>query len=122
MAQEPHVSIVVPVRNAERTIDKTLSYLMELDYPAGRLELILADGGSTDATVELIRRRQQEHPNIRLVEVADCKTPGHARNAALKVAKGEFILFTDGDCAPSRDWVRRIIEPFAMDPQIGGVE
>jgi GT2 family glycosyltransferase len=121
MAQEPYVSIIVPVRDAERTMDKTLSYLMELDYPADRLEVILADGGSRDATLDLIRKRQQEHPNIHLVEVANCRTPGHARNAALKVAKGEFILFTDGDCAPNRDWVRRIIEPFAMDERIGCV-
>lgn len=121
MDQEPKVSIIVPVRNAERTVDKTLSHLTDLDYPADRTELILADGGSTDATVDVVRRWQQRHPQLRLVEVAGCRTPGEARNAALGVATGEYVLFTDGDCAPDRDWVRRILEPFFRDERIGGV-
>lgn len=121
MAQKPRITVVVPVRNAERTMDKTLFYLTALDYPADRLELILADGGSSDATVAVIRRWQRLHPQIKLVEVPDCQSPGHARNAALREATGEFILFTDGDCAPNPDWVRRILEPFFMDGRIGGV-
>ena len=121
MTSEPFVSIIVPVRNAERTIDKTLSYLTALDYPADRLEMIVADGGSTDATIPIIREWQQRHPCIKLVQIAECRSPGHARNAALRVAIGEFILFTDGDCAPNPDWVRRILEPFFADPKVGGV-
>ncbi len=117
----PEITVVVPVRNAERTVDKTLSYLTALDYPADRLELILADGGSSDATVAVIRRWQVLHPQIKLVEVPNCQSPGHARNAALREATGEFILFTDGDCAPNPDWARRILEPFFMDGRIGGV-
>ncbi|MGE5618491.1 MAG: glycosyltransferase [Sphingomonadaceae bacterium] len=121
MVQTPRITVVVPVRNAERTMDKTLSYLTDLDYPADRLELILADGGSSDATVEIIRRWQEAHPHIKLVEVPNCQSPGHARNAALREATGEFILFTDGDCAPNPDWARRILEPFFADERIGGV-
>ena len=119
--QDPYVSIIVPVRNAERTIDTTLSYLTALDYPTDRLEVILADGGSTDSTVAVIERWQERYPQLRLVKVPNCRTPGHARNAALKVAVGEFVLFTDGDCAPEPDWVRQILRPFFMDERIGGV-
>ncbi len=121
MAQQPRITIVVPVRNAERTMDKTLSYLMAIDYPSDRLEVILADGGSSDSTVAIIRRWQAARQQIKLVEVANCQSPGHARNAALKEATGEFVLFTDGDCAPEPDWARRILEPFFMDDRIGGV-
>jgi len=115
------VSIVVPVRNAERTIERTLQYLEAVDYPRDRLEIILADGGSTDGTVGVIKAWQSRHGFIRLVEIPDCSSPGHARNEALKVASGEYILFTDGDCAPEPDWVREILVPMLRDPRTGGV-
>jgi len=118
---EPRVSIIIPVRNAERTLDRTMGHLESLDYPKEQLEVILADGGSSDGTLELIRKWQKRHEYIRLIEVPRCTSPGHARNEALKHVTGEFVLFTDGDCAPNPDWVREILAPFFADPTIGAV-
>jgi len=58
---------------------------------------------------------------VKLVIVPNSKSPGQARNAAIKMAKGDYILFTDGDCAPRKDWAKKILEPFFMDPKIGMV-
>ena len=121
MAEKPFVSIISPVRNAERTIDTTMEYLLNVDYPRDRMEIILADGGSTDKTRDIIKKWQEKYDFIRLVEVPDSKSPGHARNAALKEIKGDYILFTDGDCAPHKDWIDRMMEPFSKDPEIGMV-
>ncbi len=121
MAEKPFVTIISPVRNAERTIDTTIQYLLNVDYPRENMEIVFADGGSTDKTVEIIKKWQEKYPFIKLELVPDSKSPGHARNAALKVAKGEYILFTDGDCAPHKDWIEKMIEPFLKDPQIGMV-
>jgi len=121
MKNEPFVSVINPVRNIDRTIEKNLEYLIALDYPKDKIEIIFADGGSKDRTVEIIKNWQARFPFIKLVEVANCKSPGQARNAALKVAQGDYILFTDGDCAPRPDWIRRILEAFARDPSIGMV-
>lgn len=121
MANGSFVTIINPVRNIDRTIEKNLEFLVGLDYPKEKMEIIFADGGSKDGTVEIIRNWQKKHPFIKLVEVANCKSPGQARNAALKIAVGDYILFTDGDCAPRRDWVRKIIEPFLRDSSIGMV-
>lgn len=121
MKTEPFVTIINPVRNIDRTIEKNLEYLLALDYPKDRFEIIFADGGSKDRTVEIIKRWQTRFPCIKLVEVANCKSPGQARNAALKIAAGDYILFTDGDCAPRPDWIRRILEAFFKDPSIGMV-
>jgi cellulose synthase/poly-beta-1,6-N-acetylglucosamine synthase-like glycosyltransferase len=121
MAEKPFVSIISPVRNAERTIDTTIQYLLNVDYPRTSMEIVFADGGSTDKTVEIIKKWQEKYPFITLVPVPDSKSPGHARNAALKVVKGEYILFTDGDCAPHKDWVDKMIEPFLKDEKVGMV-
>lgn len=117
----PSVSIIIPIRNAERTLEKTLSYIDALDYPREKMEVILADGGSTDGTLAVAKAWLEKRPFGKLVEVVDCASPGHARNSALKVATGEFLLFTDGDCAPEPSWVWEILHPFLVDPQIGGV-
>lgn len=121
MQDKPFVSIINPVRNTQRTLEKCLESLIALDYPKEKLEFIFADGGSSDSTVQIIRRWQERYPQIKLTEVANCKSPGEARNAALKIAQGEYILFTDGDCYVRRDWVNKILEPFFKDAKIGMV-
>lgn len=121
MKHEPVVTIINPVRNIDRTIEKNLEYLIDLDYPKDKMEIIFADGGSKDRTAEIIKNWQKKYPFIKLVEVENCKSPGEARNAALEIAQGEYILFTDGDCAPRKNWVRKLLEPFLRDSSIGMV-
>ncbi len=130
--KKPFVSIVIPVRNAGRTMDETFVYLFGgtssngskisgISYSKKNLEVILADGDSTDNTVEIIKNWQKKYDCIQLTQIPKCKSPGHARNAALKICKGEYILFTDGDCAPNADWVDKMLEPFLNDASIGMV-
>ena len=49
------MSVVVPIKNFERTIEKSFQYLFNVDYPHDRWEIIIADGGSTDKTVDIIK-------------------------------------------------------------------
>ncbi len=121
ISDKPFVSIINPIRNAGRTIEKCIQSLVELDYPREKLEFIFADGGSTDSTIQMIEDWKKRYPNIILVLVPNCKSPGQARNTALKAAKGEYILFTDGDCVVRRDWANKIMEPFFKDGKIGMV-
>jgi len=121
MEDLPFISIINPIRNVERTIETNLKYLLDIDYPKNKMEIVFGDGGSTDKTVEIIRDWQKKYELIKLVIVPNSKSPGEARNAALKMAKGEYILFTDGDCAPRKDWAKKLLEQFLKDPQIGMV-
>ena len=121
MDKEPFISIIIPVKNFERTIVKTFEYLLNVDYPRRRWEIIFADGGSSDKTVEIIKNWQKEHAFIKLVEVPNCPSPGYARNRALAVAAGEFLFFTDADCAPCKEWVREMLKHFAKDERIAAV-
>jgi len=121
MQGKPFITVINPVRNTQRTLARCLESLVVLDYPMENLEFIFADGGSTDATVSIIKEWQKRYPQIKLVEVANCKSPGQARNAALAIARGDYIAFTDGDCYVRKDWVNKILEPFLKDSTIGMV-
>ncbi len=121
MNKEPFVSIIIPVRNFERTIVKTFEYLLNVDYPRELWEIIFADGGSSDKTVEIIKGWQKDYPFIKLVQIPNCPSPGYARNRALEVAKGEYFFFTDADCAPCKGWIREMLRHFHKDPKIAAV-
>ena len=121
MPEKPFVSIIAPVKNFERTIEKTFEYLLNVDYPHECWEWVIADGGSTDKTIEIIKRWQKIYPFIKLVEIPNCPSPGYARNKALEVVKGDFLFFTDADCAPCRDWINEMLKNFEADPKIAAV-
>lgn len=121
MGQSPFVSIIIPVKNFERTIEKTFEYLLNVDYPHNLWEWVIADGGSTDKTIEIIRNWQKRYPFIKLVEVPNCPSPGFARNKALDAVKGEFLFFTDADCAPDKDWINEMLRHFMRDKKIAAV-
>ncbi|MCX7926875.1 MAG: glycosyltransferase [Candidatus Omnitrophica bacterium] len=121
MAFTPFVSIIIPVKNFERTIEKSFEYLLNVDYPHDKWEWIIVDGGSTDKTIPIIKEWQKKYPFIKLVEVPNCPSPGFARNKALEVAKGEFLFFTDGDCAPDKNWIKEMLKHFERDPKIAAV-
>ncbi|MFH1283278.1 MAG: glycosyltransferase [bacterium] len=115
----PFISIILPVKNAGGTVETTLSYLSKIDYPIEKMEIVFSDGGSTDKTKDIIKQKQQKDPYIKLVELVNCPSPGYARNRALEHVKGEFIFFTDGDCAPCTDWIKRMLNHFYRDDLIG---
>jgi len=115
------VSIIVPVKNFERTIERTLEYLLNIDYPHDSWEIIIADGGSTDKTVQIIKSWQESYPFIKLVQVPNSPSPAYARNRALEVARGDFLFFTDADCAPCKEWIKEILRHFQRDPRIAAV-
>jgi glycosyltransferase involved in cell wall biosynthesis len=121
VSEKPFISIIIPVKNFERTIEKTFEYLLNVDYPRNRWEWVIADGGSTDKTVEIIKSWQKKHPFIKLVEVPNCPSPGFARNKALEVTKGEYLFFTDADCAPAKDWINQMLVHFESDSKIAAV-
>ncbi len=117
----PVVSIIIPVKNFERTIEKTFEYLLNVEYPRESWEWIIADGGSTDKTIDIIKSWQKKYPFIKLVEVPNCPSPGFARNKALEVVKGDFLFFTDADCAPAQNWINEMLKHFSRDPKIAAV-
>lgn len=86
------VSIIVPARNEERSIGRTLDSLRRQDYP--HLQIIVADGASTDGTVAVVERHMAEDPRIEVVPNPRQITPV-ALNVALARARGKWLVRMD---------------------------
>lgn len=110
----PLVSIIVPVRNGELTIETLLKSFMELDYDSNKVQVIVVDGKSSDRTREIVR----EYP-VKLVN-QERMGLNAARNTGIKNSDGEIIAFTDSDCVVPKDWTRKIVENF-QDIQVSCV-
>lgn len=94
---EKLISIIVPVYNAERTLHRCVTSLMEQSYP--NIEILLVNDGSKDASLEMCRGYEQQDSRIRVIDKPNGGVSS-ARNAGLDVARGEYIMFCDSD-----DWV-----------------
>ena len=86
------VSVIVPARDEEDSIDATLTALRRQDYPA--LQIIVVDGGSTDSTVRVVERHMAEDPRIELLPNPRQIIPA-ALNIALAAARGRWLVRMD---------------------------
>jgi len=113
---EPSVSIVLAAHNEAGAIAARLDNLLALDYPADRIETIVASDGSDDSTVEIARRYSG-----RGVRVLDLGRVGKAEalNTAVATANGEIVVFTDANTTFEPSALRALVRPFA-DPEVGG--
>ena len=91
------ISVIIPVYNAEKSIEKSLISIKNQTWN-GVFEITIVNDGSTDKSVEIIEKYQRKNPdqNITLIHQKNGGV-SKARNAALKIAKGEFIALLDSD-------------------------
>jgi glycosyltransferase involved in cell wall biosynthesis len=104
------VSVVVPCYNEAQTIGLLLEAVRRQTYPLADLEVVIADGMSTDDTREVVRSFAQLHPElaIRLVDNPDRIIPA-ALNRAIEQARGEVIVRLDAHSIPRPDYIRRCL-------------
>lgn len=110
----PFVSVVMPVRNEAGFIARSVSCVLGQDYPGERMEIIVADGCSTDDTGNIIQSLQASHQNLKLI-TNHGKIAPTGMNAAIKQARGEIIVRVDGHCEIAPDYVRRCVEHLRND-------
>ncbi|MDT2767085.1 glycosyltransferase [Lactococcus raffinolactis] len=88
------VSIVVPVHNAQDTIDETLKSI--LNQTLREIEVILVENGSTDNTLEIINEYATKDVRVKVISIGESNA-GHARNVGMDYAHSEYIIFLDAD-------------------------
>ncbi len=118
-ANEPFVSIVMVVRNEERTLPRKLSNLAALDYPPERLEFVVVSDGSSDRTTEILSEAAKDG-RFHILVSPEPKGKACRLNEALALAKGEIAVFMDARQKIEPDAVRLLLENFA-DPTVGCV-
>jgi poly-beta-1,6-N-acetyl-D-glucosamine synthase len=116
---EPLVSVVLVVRNEEATVAKKMCNLMELDYPADRLQFVVVSDGSTDGT-DPILQEQARDPRVRVMCNPRARGKASGLNGGIRLAQGEIVVFTDARQMIERGAVRLLLENFA-DPEVGAV-
>lgn len=109
----PKISIIVATFNNEQTIGECLKALFELNYPRDLLEVIVVDGCSTDATLQIVQR----YP-VKLVS-APLNAPA-AYNYALKTVRSDVVAFIDSDAKVESEWLNKLVA-YLRDPQVAGV-
>lgn len=105
-------TVIIPARNEAANIKACVDSILNQDYPAAAFEIIVIDDFSEDDTAFIVHAISQQHPQVRLLKLADhCKegeTLAYKKKAieiAVAVAKGDWILTTDADCIVPPRWL-----------------
>lgn len=118
------VSVIIPCYNEENTITELLTAILGQTFPINELEVIIADGMSTDRTRERISQFQQDHPelSIRVVENLKRTIPA-ALNQAIEESRGEIITRMDAHAIPAPDYIERSVAALTagLGANVGGV-
>ena len=117
-AVEPTVSVVITAYNEERDLAAKLENTLQLDYDPAKLEVIVASDCSADRTDEIARSFAAR--GVRLHRQAERLGKTAAQNAAVELARGEVILFSDATTLYQKDVLRAVVPNFA-DPSVGCV-
>jgi succinoglycan biosynthesis protein ExoA len=109
MSQLPRVSIVMPAFNEEQFIEACLASVRAQDYPPELIEILVADGRSTDRTREILARISEADPRIQLID-NPARIQAAGLGYAVKAATGDVIVRMDVHCEYASDYVRRCVE------------
>jgi cellulose synthase/poly-beta-1,6-N-acetylglucosamine synthase-like glycosyltransferase len=114
----PRVSVIIAAYNEERDIEAKLKNTLALDYPRGRMEIIVASDCSTDGTDDIVRGFSAQGVILRQQPERFGKTV--AQNRAVRISSGEVLLFSDATTMLEPGAIRKIVRNFA-DPEVGCV-
>lgn len=99
-------SVIIPVYNNAEGLEKVLSSLVEQDFPKDEYEIIVADNGSTDNTLDVAIKYIKNYPQLVQYVIEDkIQSSYAARNKGIDQAKGDLLAFTDSDCIPEVNWL-----------------
>ena len=106
-APRPLISVVVPVYNVEKYLDRCLESVVANDYC--ELQIICVNDGSIDSSAEILARWAQKDSRIQVVVQENAGLPG-ARNTGMRLASGDYLCFVDSDDCVCRQYFSSLIQ------------
>jgi len=116
---EPRFSIVIPTYRRPRGLARLLNSLAPQAAERLGCEVIVVNDGSDESGYESIAHHQRNWVTYLVAE--QNRGPGAARNLGAKIAKGDFLVFIDDDCAAPLDWLERLARCLAANPSLDAV-
>ena len=110
------ISVIIPSYNSEYTISKCIQSLKEQNNPE-KFEIILADS-SIDNTREIVKK---DFPEVKIISFPEKTDPGTARNAGIKCATGDLIVFIDSDCIAGENWLIKHVQYHQKNSDVAAV-
>lgn len=105
------LSIIIPVFNEEKTLEKLVKKLLEVTLPVKSREIIIVNDGSTDATAEIIKKINAKHKDIKVINQKINQGKGSAVRAGIKSAKGDYVIIQDADLEYDPKDIKKILQP-----------
>jgi len=112
--KQPTVSVLIPTLNSARVLKNCLESIRNQDYPKNKVEIIIADGGSTDQTLQIAKKYGAK------IYINLLKTGEAGKAVGIKQASGDLIAFIDSDnILPVKNWFKKMVEPLEDEEIIG---
>lgn len=106
------LSVIIPCFNAADAIATQLEALANQQW-SEPWEVIVSDNGSTDGSMDIVKKYEGRLPHLRIVDASGRRGRGYARNVAAKVAQGESLAFCDADDEVAPGWLAAMGEALA---------
>jgi cellulose synthase/poly-beta-1,6-N-acetylglucosamine synthase-like glycosyltransferase len=116
---QPFISLLIPAYNEDDVIARKIENSLALNYPADRLEIVVASDGSKDRTAATAQKLADGN-RVRVLAYAENRGKIATLNASIPQLRGEIIVFSDASAMLPADSVRILVENFA-DPEVGAV-
>jgi cellulose synthase/poly-beta-1,6-N-acetylglucosamine synthase-like glycosyltransferase len=114
----PSITVLIAAYNEEASIKRKLEETLALDYPPGKVEVLVVSDGSDDATDAIVRAFPD--PRVRFLRVEGRRGKTHAQNEGVKLCSGDVVVFSDATAVYHRQALRRLAANYS-DQRIGAV-
>jgi glycosyltransferase involved in cell wall biosynthesis len=121
MENLPIITIGMPTYNSSRSLQLTVDAIEKLDYPKDRIRIVFVDNESKDETLRILedfqKRFKSYYESVRLI--SEMSNIPKARNICVTNSIGEYILFVDSDVIILPDTIKRMLELFSSNLEVG---